>query len=58
MAALHAALPAGTDFASATRDLFGWQVHRRAGLRIAFSDEPLRLDPVVVLGLLGVRAPC
>ncbi|SDM64779.1 DUF1990 family protein [Allokutzneria albata] len=55
-------LPVGTDFASATRDLFSWQVQRRAGLGVAASTERLEPDAVVVLkigfGWLAVHAPC
>ncbi|GAA3987322.1 hypothetical protein GCM10022247_02050 [Allokutzneria multivorans] len=53
-----AVLPEGADFASATRDLLSWQVHRRAGLHVVASEEPLRLDTVVVLRIGFVRAPC
>ena len=55
-------LPVGTDFPSVTRDLFRWQVHRRAGLHVAASSDPLEPDAVVVLGIgfgwLAVHAPC
>jgi uncharacterized protein (UPF0548 family) len=56
-----ARLPAA-GFEAATRDLFGWRVHERAGLRVAASDARVSPDAVVVLrigiGPLAVRAPC
>lgn len=52
------ALPRNADFTAAARDLLRWQVQRRAGLRVAASDLRVRPGGVVVLGLLGVKAPC
>lgn len=55
-------LPVGTDFESAAADLLHWQVQRRAGLQVAASDDRVRPDAVVVVGIgfgwLAVRAAC
>ena len=49
-------------FAAATQLLFGWQVHRRAGLRVTPSSATVSLGSVVLLGLGGgplrINAPC
>ncbi|EAP98303.1 hypothetical protein JNB_15103 [Janibacter sp. HTCC2649] len=50
------------DFDGAARDLFAWQVHSRAGLRVQASDVPLRKGTVVLmrwgLGALSLKIPC
>jgi uncharacterized protein (UPF0548 family) len=50
------------DFDAATRELLGWQMHARAGLRVQASEAPLRVGSVVLLWLgvrpLAVRIPC
>ena len=55
-------LAAGVDFEVAARDLFGWQVQRRAGLRVVASDARVTAQAVVVLGIgvgrLAMPAPC
>ncbi|WAL68444.1 DUF1990 domain-containing protein [Amycolatopsis cynarae] len=51
-------LPRNADFTAAAHDLAHWRVQRRAGLRVAASDPEVRPGAVVVLGLLGVKAPC
>jgi uncharacterized protein (UPF0548 family) len=57
-----AILPLGGDFGAATRELFTWEVQRRAGLRVAASDERVEPDSVAILGFgvepLAMRAPC
>src|ERR1700730_1801939 len=45
-----ATLPLSSDFEAATRELFTWEVQRRAGLRVAASDERGEPDSVVLLG--------
>jgi uncharacterized protein (UPF0548 family) len=51
------ALPAATDFESATRRLFTWHVQEHAGLRVNASDAFIVPDTVAVLRLLGLPAP-
>ena len=55
-------LPAATDFATAAHDLLHWQVQRRAGLRVAASDEQVSPQAVAVvsigIGPLAMPAPC
>ncbi|GAA1975775.1 hypothetical protein GCM10009817_14950 [Terrabacter lapilli] len=50
------------DFGGAARDLLGWRVHDRAGLRVHASGTAGHFDTVVELhlgvGPLGVRIPC
>ena len=50
------------DFEGASRDLFTWRLHERAGLRVQASESPLRQDTVVLmhlgLGLASIRIPC
>jgi uncharacterized protein (UPF0548 family) len=50
------------DFDGAARDLLGWQVHDRAGLRVQASGTAAHLDTVVELrlgvGPLAIRIPC
>jgi len=50
------------DFDGAARDLLGWRVHDRAGLRVHASGTAGHLDTVVELhlgvGPLAVRIPC
>jgi uncharacterized protein (UPF0548 family) len=50
------------DFDAAARDLLGWRMHERAGLRVAASDVPLRLGSVVLMrwgiGPLSMAVPC
>lgn len=50
------------DFEGATRDLMGWLVHERAGLRVHASEVTARLGTVVDLrlglGALSVHIPC
>ena len=50
------------DFDGAAGDLFAWEMHCRAGLRVQASDIPLRQDTVVLMrwgpGPLAVRIPC
>ncbi|HTW02971.1 MAG TPA: DUF1990 domain-containing protein, partial [Streptosporangiaceae bacterium] len=49
-------------FAAATQTLLGWQVQRRAGLRVTPSSATVQLGSVVLLGLgvgpLRINAPC
>jgi uncharacterized protein (UPF0548 family) len=49
-------------FAAAARELLGWQVHLRAGLRVSPSSATAGLGAVVVLGLgagpFRMSAPC
>ena len=54
---------AGRDaFATATERLLGWQVHRRAGLRVMPSSTTVRPGSVVLMGFgvgpLRINAPC
>jgi uncharacterized protein (UPF0548 family) len=50
------------DFERASRDLFMWRLHERAGLRVQASESPLRQDTVVLmqlgLGPASIRIPC
>lgn len=46
------------DFASAVDTLMGWDMHRRAGLRVASGPEAAVAGADVVLSLLGLRIPC
>lgn len=50
------------DFEAAARDLLGWRVHDRAGLRVHASGTAAHLDTVVELrlgvGPLAIRIPC
>lgn len=50
------------DLDGAARDLLGWRVHSRAGLRVRASDIPLVEGTVVLMrwgpGPLSVRIPC
>ncbi|GAB3581619.1 DUF1990 family protein [Calidifontibacter terrae] len=58
----ESALLQRNDFETLTAELLGWQVHERAGLRLAVSDVPLQLGSVVEMrmrvGPVPVRAPC
>lgn len=55
-------LPVGADFDAAAGALLSWQVHARAGLRVAASSLAVEAGAVVVLrigvGPLVVSAPC
>lgn len=55
-------LPPGTDFDQAARALLTWQVHARAGLAVAASDQRVTPGGVVRLrlgvGRLALVAPC
>ena len=55
-------LPADTDFEDAARALLSWQVHLRAGFRVAASDPYVTSAAVVRLSLgagrLALVAPC
>jgi uncharacterized protein (UPF0548 family) len=51
-------LPPTVDFNAAARDLLGWQVHERAGLRVRASAATVEQDAVVRLSFFGVGAPC
>jgi uncharacterized protein (UPF0548 family) len=57
-----AILRVGVDFDTAARDLFGWQVQARAGLRVAASALNVEPAAVVVMrlgiGPLALRIPC
>jgi uncharacterized protein (UPF0548 family) len=57
-----AILRVGVDFDTAARDLFGWQVQARAGLRVAASALNVEPASVVVMrlgiGPLALRIPC
>jgi uncharacterized protein (UPF0548 family) len=57
-----AVLRAGTDFDTAARNLFGWQVQTRSGLRVATSALTVEPAAVVVMrlgvGPLAMRIPC
>jgi uncharacterized protein (UPF0548 family) len=57
-----AILRAGTDFDTAARNLFGWQVQARSGLRVATSALTVEPAAVVVMrlgvGPLALRIPC
>lgn len=50
------------DFETASTDLFTWQLHERAGLRVQASESPLGPDTVVLmhlgLGPVFIRVPC
>jgi uncharacterized protein (UPF0548 family) len=49
-------------FAAATQTVLGWQVQRRAGLRVTPSSATVQLGSVVLLGLgagpFRINAPC
>lgn len=45
------------DFAAVADELLGWQVHRRAGLRIDAQTPPAAPGVEVVMRL-GLRIPC
>jgi len=51
-------LPRHTDFDKAVEDLLHWRVHQRAGLNVRASSLAVAPDAVVVLGFLGLTAPC
>src|SRR5450432_1825020 len=55
-------LPASVAFASARDAIFGWQLQRRAGVRVTSSSPAVEIGVVVDLkigvGLLAVVAPC
>lgn len=57
-----AMLRVGVDFDTAARDLLGWQVQARAGLRVAASSLIVEPDAVAVMrlgfGPLALRIPC
>ena len=57
-----AILRAGTDYDTAARDLFGWQVQARSGLRVATSALTVEPAAVVLMrlgvGPLALRIPC
>ena len=50
------------DFDGAARDLMGWLMHEKAGLRVEASDRTARTGTVVLLrlgpGPLSLRIPC
>jgi uncharacterized protein (UPF0548 family) len=50
------------DFDGAVETLMTWQVHRRAGLRVAASSATVAFDGVVLMrlgvGSLALRIPC
>lgn len=45
-------------FDDAVAALLGWEMHRRAGLRVAASTLPPQEGGTVTLRLLGLRVPC
>lgn len=51
-------LPGHADFDRAADDLLHWRVQQRAGLRVRASSLATEPDTVVILGLLGFKAPC
>jgi uncharacterized protein (UPF0548 family) len=57
-----ATLVMGQDFSAAAQALLTWQMHARAGLKVAASSLDVRVDAVVVLrvalGPLGLSVPC